>query len=293
MVSLKKYYSKFKLYKNIFEGKINFPFEKRINFAIIGAQKCGTTALYSFLNTHPKIIGSKVKEVNFFNSDNIYRYGYHYYHSFFPKVKKNKLLFEASPSYLQDNDFLALNRIYKYNPNIKLIILLRDPIERAFSAYNMYIKKWEENPNWFDNWKKPGVKYEKRTKEDYKSFHYFIEHELKAKERNKYIETPIIDHGKYVIGVEKYINKFGKKNVFVIENEELMSNTKKVLDDILLFLDVKKGYNWPLKNGETVFKGNYVNDIREDTINMLKNIYNPYNKKLFKLLDYKFKWEYF
>ncbi|MGZ8918140.1 MAG: sulfotransferase family protein [Methylobacter sp.] len=106
------------------------------NFMIIGAQKAGTTALYEYLSRHPQIQPTKVKELHYFNCEARYKNGIEFYRSFFQLDTESKLLFDASPGYL--NNANAPKRIYAHNPNVKIIILLRDPVERAYSAWNMY-----------------------------------------------------------------------------------------------------------------------------------------------------------
>jgi hypothetical protein len=111
-----------------------------VNFLIVGTQKGGTTALSTFLAKHPEICFAPSKEVHFFDNE-------HYnpntsvpmlnqrYKSYFPNWEGQHIIGEATPIYMY-LPFIA-ERIYKYNPNMKLIFLLRDPVERALSQYTM------------------------------------------------------------------------------------------------------------------------------------------------------------
>ncbi|MEX2428344.1 MAG: sulfotransferase domain-containing protein [Bacteroidales bacterium] len=271
-------------------GKLFFGSLNRVDLIIIGAQKCGTTALFEFLTTHPKLIGSKQKEINFFNNDKKYIKGIDFYHGFFPKRKNGLIYFEASPSYLQDNNCISCERIYEYNSKIKMIIMLRNPIERAFSAYNMYCKKWRLNEYWFDSWKIPNRQYIQRDYKDYSSFNYFIKHELDAINDHNSIEAPIISSGKYIDSIEKYYNKFGSEQFHFIENSRLLSQTHYELNKVIDFLDIEEKINWNFPSGMKIFEGNYENGIDKETYQILSSFYKPYNTKLFNLLNMEYEW---
>ncbi len=107
----------------------------RVDFLIAGVQKGGTFSLYRLLERHPEISLSKAKEVHFFDNGEIDwsspRYGP--YHRNFPRWREGQVRGEATPIYIYWPE--ALERIRTYNPDIKLILLLRDPIERTYSAW--------------------------------------------------------------------------------------------------------------------------------------------------------------
>ena len=131
--------------------------KKRIlpSFIIIGAQRCGTTSLYDYLSHHPQIIPSPVKELFYF--DDYYTRPIEWYKSFFPTKKEQEKLErdlvasvitgEASPSYFFHP--YAAKRIKETLPQIKLILVLRDPIERAYSHYT-HIKRVNREPLSFE-----------------------------------------------------------------------------------------------------------------------------------------------
>ena len=111
-----------------------------VNFLIVGTQKGGTTALAKFLAQHPEICFAPGKEVHFFDGVD-YDQGWdqkqlnHHYQEAFPNWQGQKIVGEATPIYMY-LPFVA-ERIYHYNPQMKLIFLLRDPVERAISHYQM------------------------------------------------------------------------------------------------------------------------------------------------------------
>lgn len=100
------------------------------NFVGIGAQKCASTWLYDILATHPQTNMSELKELDFFTR--YYDYGYQWYERNFPEA--NALVVgEISPSYL--NSIEAPKRVRLYNPEAKLLVSLRNPVERAISNH--------------------------------------------------------------------------------------------------------------------------------------------------------------
>lgn len=118
----------------------------RPRFLIIGAQKAGTTSLFDYLSHHPYLVPSRQKEVCFFSNDELYQKGEAWYHSHFPmpyRVLKGSLAYEATPEYLFYPQ--CPERIFQYNAGMKLIIILRDPVERAYSAWNMY-RRFQKDP---------------------------------------------------------------------------------------------------------------------------------------------------
>jgi len=103
------------------------------HFIIIGAMNAGTTSLYHYLKTHPDIISSSPKEPSFFVQDR-FRKGLEWYKSIFKGA--GRFAFEASANYSKRHLFPGVpKRMFKVVSEIKLIYLLRDPIERAKSHY--------------------------------------------------------------------------------------------------------------------------------------------------------------
>lgn len=116
-------------------------------FLIIGAQKAGTSSLHKMLGLHPLCIPSRPKEIHFFDQDEAYAKGPGWYLAHFPPKplrSKGHIVFEASPSYLFLADKTA-PRIKALLPDVACIAILRDPVKRAFSAWNMF-RDFKDNP---------------------------------------------------------------------------------------------------------------------------------------------------
>jgi len=104
------------------------------DFLIIGAMKGGTSSLYDWIGKHPDVALSREQEVHFFSV--YYRKGLNYYRSFFPKKSTGKFTGESSPYYLYHP--LVPERVKKDVPRCKIIVVLRDPVLRAYSHYQMH-----------------------------------------------------------------------------------------------------------------------------------------------------------
>lgn len=262
---------------------------KKLDFIIIGGQKCGTTALFEFLESHPQLFGPIKKEVNFFNSLD-YKLGIDYYHGFFPKARTHQYLFEASPSYLMDHNSIAAERIYTYYPNIRLIVLLREPVARAFSAFKMYQKKFRANPQWFKIWKDDRFDYIARKKEDYESFNYYIKSELEALDKGKRIEAPVLSPGKYVDGIRTYLKFFDREQIHFIGNTSLKENTHDELNLLLNFIGIEEKYIWNFPDGAMIFSGGYNDEIERKAREQLTDYYKSSNIELFNLIGHSLDW---
>ena len=115
-------------------GWVTSPFRPLPDFLVLGAQKAGTTALYEYLRRHPQISGPSWKEVSFF--DRHWARGESWYRGNFPNLARTrgKHVGEASPSYVFHP--LAPQRVQEVVPEARLIVLVRNPVDRALSQYN-------------------------------------------------------------------------------------------------------------------------------------------------------------
>ena len=124
-------------------------FKKELDFIIIGAMKSGTTSVHKYLSAHKKIFLPPEKEAPFFSEDEIYELGYDkYFSEFFSLSNKYTLHGTVTPQYMLSTK--AAERIRKTCPNVKLIAILRDPIERAYSHYHMATRVWNEKRTFND-----------------------------------------------------------------------------------------------------------------------------------------------
>jgi len=197
---------------------------KKINFFIIGAPKCGTTAMASYLSEHKDIFFSDPKEPHYFATDfEKYRIkSKEKYMALFDNVDKEMAVGEGSVFYLYSKE--AIKNIYDYNPDAKIIIMLRNPIEMVPSFHSELIHSADENILDFkDAWysselRKNGKKISNITREP-KLLYY----------------TEIAKYSEQLENVKKY---FPEKQIKVILFDDFKQNVKSTYEDVLKFLEV-------------------------------------------------------
>jgi hypothetical protein len=175
-------------------------------FLICGAQKAGTTALWYYLNQHPEIYMAPDKEINYFSLN--YDQGREWYLSHFRDSKKETAIGEASPLYIWLPD--CCSRIHKDFSNIKLIFILRNPVERAWSNYWYNIQRNVQNPH--------------------ESFDTAV--------RTEDGQERYISKGLYYQQLLKYYELFSPKQMLVLLHEDLKHHRTDTLRDVFRFLDV-------------------------------------------------------
>jgi hypothetical protein len=117
----------------------------KVGFLVIGAQKAGTTALDHYLRQHPQIGMAREKEVHFFDNEEAFQSGQagrDQYERAFDFAPGRTIHGESTPIYLYWEP--CAERIHRYNPEMKLIAILRHPMERAFSHWNMEFNRGAE-----------------------------------------------------------------------------------------------------------------------------------------------------
>lgn len=260
--------------------------KKRIlpSFIIIGAQRCGTTSLYDYLSHHPQIIPSPVKELFYF--DDYYQRPIEWYKSFFPTQKQREKLErdlvasvitgEASPSYFFHP--YAAKRIKETLPQIKLILVLRDPIERAYSHYN-HIKRLNREPLSFEEALAKEVEritpdIEKLAKDEF----------YKADQRRDY---SYLTRGYYAKQLTEWYKYFPKEQLLVVQSEEFYRETPRVYNEIVEYLGLNS-YTLPVFEAKNALK--YAK-MAPETKEKLKAYFAPKNEELYELLGKRFDWQ--
>ena len=221
---------------------------KVVDFLLVGAQKSGTTTLYSYLNDHPQIQMASKKEVHFFNNNQFFLNSepdYDFYHSWFDFDDPDKLRGEATPAYLYCRDAAA--RIWQYNPAMKIIIILRNPVERAFSHWNMEINRGAESLGF----EEAILDEEERCREALPLQHYVYSY---------------LDRGFYSSQIREYWRCFGKKQVLVLKYDDLRENLALVLKKLFDFLQVDRAFvNDFVVHKKVLHKAKYTESMNEKT----------------------------
>jgi hypothetical protein len=122
---------------------------KPIDLMIVGAQKAGTTSLNLYLSQHPMLITHKQTEMIYFLDDKTYSLGYeHAYHRYFPHHETGKMLLAKNVGVMYSRQ--AMERLYKHNPQMQVVIVLRNPVDRAYSAYWFARRRGQEDLKTFE-----------------------------------------------------------------------------------------------------------------------------------------------
>jgi hypothetical protein len=265
------------------------------DFAIIGAQKCGTTSLFSYLDELPSFSGSQPKEVHYFDREDNFRKGDRWYEAHFLRRNGgNQLVFEASPTYLCREK--VPERLKTYNPDLRFILILREPISRAYSAWNMY-RQWSDDGvvPWAiandQHGKDVSPIYQTFFKNGCPSFTDYIQVEMGLIEKGDSEEEPsLLRRGLYKQQIERYVELFGWENVLVLGFNELKTNSEGVIRKCHEFLGVS--YQAPESLGvkEVKNKRDYTSKISADDIEILQEFYAKPNEELFEYLGFKPDW---
>lgn len=269
------------------------------NFIIVGAQKSGTTSLHYYLDQHPDITGSQPKEVRYFDRDeNYYHRDQNWYEKAFIDIKrpfKGGHFFEATPEYLYRKS--VPERIYNYDPNMKIIILLREPVARAYSSWNMY-KSFPSRPSglpkvfysgYYED-KDNNIMKELYSSNTFPSFELCVESEMKKIKLNSELEEPsFLRRGIYLPQIKRYHKYFGRGQVLILGFKDLIQYQEKTLNEILDFLGIQKN-DWSFLNNKKRNSRSYGEKINKQTETYLKDFYAPYNEHLYQYLEKKINW---
>ncbi len=194
---------------------------ERLEFIVAGAQKSGTTALNYYLKRHPRIALPTKKELHFFDNDELFardRIDYGELHKYFPPVRPGSVAGENTPNYLYWPRAMA--RIYAYNPAIKLIILLRNPIERAFSQWNMQRVRGIEALDFVDALRAEPNRLATLPPTQLRKFAY-------------------ADRGRYGEQLERAFALFPREQFLVLRYEEFRGRQRDLVDQVFQFLQLK------------------------------------------------------
>ena len=210
----------------------------KVDFFIVGAPKAGTTSLYHYLNEHPQVEMSLQKEPDYFSDAAIQEQGIYYgknridteekYNGLFNTQKKDVIFGEGSVSYLFYPS--VAQDIKAYNPIAKIIIMLRNPIDRAFSHYLMDYRLGLVSDSFEDIINK---------KSKHKNAHLFYQQYIKA--------------GEYTAQLKRYCDVFDKENILLIDYEDFKSDAASTVDAVYSFLNVSTEFSADVNKKHNTF----------------------------------------
>ena len=252
------------------------------DFLVIGAQKCGTTALYAYLRWHPDISGPSWKEVSYF--DRHYRRGTSWYRGQFPsrprlaltavRRRTTPVVGEASPSYLLHPS--APERVRALLPGVRLVALVRNPVDRALSHFHHEVALGREPLSFED-----ALAAEPRRLQgeldrlgDPSSFsHAWWDHTYLAR-------------GRYAEQLERWLAVFPAGQLLVLEAERLRRDPAGTYGRVLAHVGARP---YDLGAYPPIFERSYP-PMAAATRRRLQEEFAPHNERLFTLLGERFDW---
>ena len=257
------------------------------DFFILGAQKCGTTSLYYYLVEQPSIASAWRKELRFF--DNNFQRGLSWYRGQFPfsirkyyaeHIRKRAFITgEASPNYLFYPN--VPKRVAEIFPQAKLIILLRNPVDRAYSHYRHTVARGREKLSFEDataceEERTRGDAEKMVTDENYYSYNY---------DHYSYLAR-----GVYVDQLQRWFRWFPGEQFLIHRSEDLYTNPVTIFKQTMEFLNLPDLE--PPKEYEVYNKAQYTPSSKMDPKlrKRLVEYFEPHNLRLYELLNRDFGW---
>jgi hypothetical protein len=193
---------------------------ERLDFILAGAQKSGTTALHYFLSRHPDITMGDQQEIHFFDNDTLFvsEPDYGQLHKHYPLLPASAIAGDCTPSYLYHEP--ATERIWKYHPKIKLLVLLRNPVDRAFAHWNMQRSRGREPLDFFDAVREEQSRIAAAPPTEARRFAY-------------------VERGFYGRQLERVFKFFPRDQVKPIKFEDFRGNQRETVASVLSFLGRK------------------------------------------------------
>jgi ethanolamine utilization protein EutP (predicted NTPase) len=244
-------------------------------FLIIGAQRAGTTSLFRALRQHPQLYPSFTKEVHYFDSgatpgiDN-YARSEAWYRSHFPlraAMGSDSKAFEASPLYLYHPDVPA--RLHALLPQARLIVLLRDPVERAISQYLFSQRRGYEPLPLME-----ALQAEEQRLQDTPAFSF---HHHSYKTRGHYAEQ-----------LQRYLALFPREQLLIRPSERWFSDPQGVLQEVCAFVGVPPFAASPELRNDAPQRPTPTID--PAVYAYLHDYFTPHKQALFALLGEEFDW---
>ena len=234
-----------------------------VNFIVCGTQKGGTSALDAYLREHINICMATKKEVHFFDNEDFFSNkipDYSLYHSNFTHITKHhKAIGESTPIYMYWHN--APKRIWTYNPKMKLIVVLRNPIDRAYSHWNMEQSRNKDNLSFWDAIQNEKERCQAALPYQHRTYSY-------------------VDRGFYLEQLQRLWFYFSKDRVLILKYEHLKNQAQETLRDICNFLEVdqfeyvnvKNVHSIPYKSKMTEIEKEYLQSVFKSEIQNIERV---------------------
>lgn len=253
------------------------PFRVLPDYLIIGAERCGTTSLHNYLSKHPFVVPPARKDIHFFNLN--YGRGANWYRTHFPtrsykqystRIRgKGFATGDVTPSYLFHPH--APRRVREILPRVKLLVLFRNPVERAFSHYQMALRDGYET-----------LPFEEAIEKEEERLRGELE---KMLEDDRYYSAPrhlysYLSRGLYVDQLTTWMNFFPREQILVLKSEELYRDPAGVLRRTQEFL----GLPWREPGEYRKYNHAPYPGLESAVRKRLIDYFEPHNERLYELL---------
>jgi hypothetical protein len=236
-----------------------------VDFLIAGTQKGGTSSLDACLRGHPDIDMALGKEPHFFDNEDLFRAGFPgdaQYHANFPPHVPGRLRGEATPIYMYWREVAA--RVHRYNPGMKWIILLRNPIGRAYSHWNMERGRKAENLPFLEALRAEGERLRSALPLQHRVFSY-------------------VDRGFYGGQLQRIWSLFPRSQTLILRSDVFRRDPKTVLNAVHRFLGVREV---PPEREMKENSGVYPAGMGREAWEYLRGVFEPEIRSLESLLGW-------
>jgi hypothetical protein len=244
---------------------------------IIGAQRSGTTSLFNYLAQHPDVLPPLGKEIHYF--DLHYARGVRWYRGRFPfshRLRRGALTIDASPYYLAHP--LAPQRAAQLLPEVKLVAVLRNPVDRAFSHYQHEVRDGRESLSFVEAIDREPARLageEERLRRE-PGYYSYNHHRYSYTRRGLYLEQ-----------LGRWLRHYPRSRLLVLQSERLFREPAAVSAALYDFLGLRRH---GLKQYTVFYQGTYERAIPADLRTRLVAFFEPYNRELYEWLGEEFDW---
>ena len=254
----------------------------RPTYLVIGAQRSGSTSLHDYLAANPAVLTSVVKEVHYFHR--YYEKGPYWYRSRFPLVLRRRWvrrrtgtvppIGEATPDYLFDPRAPA--RVHAFDSRMRLIAVLRDPVERAFSHWRMEVRHGLE-----------ALSFEDALDREEEELDAGLE---RLSRTEGYVDEAFsrsyTARGRYAEQLERWLELFPEEQLLVLSSEELLADPASTLEHVWTFLGVPAWRSDVPRLRGAQDEASMAPATRE----RLARAFEPHNRRLEELVGRRFAW---
>jgi Sulfotransferase domain len=254
------------------------------DYIIAGAQKAGTTSLYAYLSEHPNVDPPITKEIRYF--DRFHDRGINWYRMHFPLARARvsfddagvtTLTGESTPNYLFYPP--SPERIARTLSGVKVILLLRNPVDRAFSHYQLKLKRRQE-PRSFDEAVDAEIE---RLQADREQIAANPDYYIQMHDRFTYLAR-----GRYVEQIHRWQSFFAPWQLLLVESGRFFKHTGEVFERVCDFLGLPR---WQPAQFGNRYPGRYKDKMSDATRRKLVDYFAPHNARLYAHLAMRFDWD--